>query len=177
MTTRCPSRDAAVLCSAVCPHRGGPLADGQIDHDLVVCLCTSTRCQARPISHVAAEMGRSRVCASKWVHCPRQFGELGLLDRPSVPHHEPPPPRPRCLRCSVSVSGRSCSSLRRPRARNARSASESGTPHSDRWRLEYPLRNPPPDSPSVCSLDVYGVGPPAPGTTPRNGPVTAGVTW
>ncbi|EME61938.1 MULTISPECIES: Rieske (2Fe-2S) protein [Rhodococcus] len=22
---------------AVCPHRGGPLADGQIDHDLVVC--------------------------------------------------------------------------------------------------------------------------------------------
>ncbi|AXY49427.1 MULTISPECIES: IS481 family transposase [Rhodococcus] len=47
------------------------------------------RCQTRPISHVAAEMGISRACASKWVHRHRQFGELGLLDRPSVPHHQP----------------------------------------------------------------------------------------
>lgn len=26
------------------------------------------RCQTRPIAHVAAEMGISRACASKWVH-------------------------------------------------------------------------------------------------------------
>ncbi|WP_371113104.1 IS481 family transposase [Rhodococcus sp. JVH1] len=47
------------------------------------------RCQTRPIAHVAAEMGISRACASKWVTRFREFGELGLLDRPSVPHHQP----------------------------------------------------------------------------------------
>src|SRR3954467_10511494 len=47
------------------------------------------RCQARPIAHVAAEMGISRQCASKWVNRHRQYGEAGLLDRPSVPHHQP----------------------------------------------------------------------------------------
>jgi transposase InsO family protein len=47
------------------------------------------RCQTRPIAHVAAEMGISRQCASKWVNRHRQFGEAGLLDRPSVPHHQP----------------------------------------------------------------------------------------
>jgi transposase len=34
-------------------------------------------------------MGISRQCASKWVNRHRQFGEAGLLDRPSVPHHQP----------------------------------------------------------------------------------------
>jgi transposase InsO family protein len=47
------------------------------------------RCRTRPIAHVAAEMGISRQCASKWVNRYRQYGELGLADRPSVPHRQP----------------------------------------------------------------------------------------
>ncbi|MFC3962138.1 IS481 family transposase [Nocardia jiangsuensis] len=47
------------------------------------------RCRTRPIPHVAAEMGISRQCASKWVNRWRRHGELGLADRPSVPHHQP----------------------------------------------------------------------------------------
>lgn len=47
------------------------------------------RCRRRPIAHVAAEMGISRACASKWVNRYRRFGELGLLDRPSTPHSSP----------------------------------------------------------------------------------------
>jgi transposase len=47
------------------------------------------RCQSRPIAHVAAEMGISRQCASKWVNRWRRWGETGLLDRPSVPRHQP----------------------------------------------------------------------------------------
>jgi transposase InsO family protein len=47
------------------------------------------RCQTRPIAHAAAEMGISRQCASKWVNRWRRHGEAGLLDRPSVPHHQP----------------------------------------------------------------------------------------
>ncbi|MDB1087357.1 IS481 family transposase [Streptomyces sp. ACA25] len=47
------------------------------------------RCQDRPIAHVAAQMGISRACATKWVNRHRLHGELGLLDRPSTPHHQP----------------------------------------------------------------------------------------
>lgn len=47
------------------------------------------RCAHRPISHVAAEMGISRACASKWVSRFRQFGELGLHDRSSAPQRQP----------------------------------------------------------------------------------------
>jgi transposase len=47
------------------------------------------RCRHRPIAHVAAEMGISRACASKWVNRWRSYGELGLLDRSSTPHHSP----------------------------------------------------------------------------------------
>jgi transposase InsO family protein len=47
------------------------------------------RCADRPIAHVAAEMGISRACASKWVNRFRRFGELGLLDRCSAPHRQP----------------------------------------------------------------------------------------
>ncbi|MFI6026562.1 IS481 family transposase [Amycolatopsis magusensis] len=47
------------------------------------------RCQTRPIAHVAAEMGISRQCASKWVNRWRRHGDAGLADRPSVPHHQP----------------------------------------------------------------------------------------
>lgn len=47
------------------------------------------RCQDRPIAHVAAEMGISRSCASKWVGRHRRYGDLGLHDRPSTPHRQP----------------------------------------------------------------------------------------
>lgn len=47
------------------------------------------RSKCRPIVHVAAEMGISRACASKWVDRHRCYGELGLLDRASTPHHHP----------------------------------------------------------------------------------------
>lgn len=47
------------------------------------------RCQTRPIAHVAAEMGISRACASKWVDRWCRHGEPGLLDRPSSPHRSP----------------------------------------------------------------------------------------
>ncbi|MFC8246502.1 helix-turn-helix domain-containing protein [Streptomyces chartreusis] len=47
------------------------------------------RCRTRPIAHVAAEMGVSRACASKWVNRYRSHGELGLEDRSSTPHHQP----------------------------------------------------------------------------------------
>ena len=47
------------------------------------------RCRTRPIAHVAAEMGISRACASKWVNRYRRHGELGLHDRSSAPHSSP----------------------------------------------------------------------------------------
>lgn len=47
------------------------------------------RCRSRPVAHVAAEMGISRVTASKWVNRYRRYGELGLLDRSSAPHRQP----------------------------------------------------------------------------------------
>lgn len=40
-------------------------------------------------SHVAAEMGISRQCASTWVNRYRKYGELVLQDRSSAPHHHP----------------------------------------------------------------------------------------
>ncbi len=48
-----------------------------------------TRCRTRPIAHVAAEMGISRACASKWVNRWRRYGEVDLQDRPSNPHTSP----------------------------------------------------------------------------------------
>lgn len=47
------------------------------------------RCQYRPIAHVAAEMGISRACASKWVNRWRRHGEIGLHDRASTPKRQP----------------------------------------------------------------------------------------
>lgn len=47
------------------------------------------RCQHRPIAHVAAEMGISRACASKWVNRWRRHGALGLHDRSSTPTQQP----------------------------------------------------------------------------------------
>jgi transposase InsO family protein len=43
----------------------------------------------RPRSHVAAEMGISRQCASRWVARYLTEGDAGLLDRSSRPHHTP----------------------------------------------------------------------------------------
>ncbi|SFH02344.1 leucine-zipper of insertion element IS481, partial [Actinopolymorpha cephalotaxi] len=48
-----------------------------------------TRCQTRPIAHVAAEAGVSRQCLSKWVNRYRASGDAGLLDRSSAPHSSP----------------------------------------------------------------------------------------
>ena len=63
-------------------HRNAPLSlEGR--------LRLVQRCRRRPIAHVAAEMGISRACASKWVSRWRRFGELGLHDRSSTPHHSP----------------------------------------------------------------------------------------
>lgn len=47
------------------------------------------RCKDRPIAHVAAEMGISRACASKWVNRWRKHGEVGLQDRSSTPRSQP----------------------------------------------------------------------------------------
>lgn len=47
------------------------------------------RCQTRSIAHVAAEMGISRACASKWVNRWRIHGDAGLQGRPSIPHRSP----------------------------------------------------------------------------------------
>lgn len=47
------------------------------------------RCKDRPIAHVAAEMGISRACASKWVNRWRQHGEVSLQDRSSTPRSQP----------------------------------------------------------------------------------------
>lgn len=47
------------------------------------------RCRTRPIAHVAAEMGISRACASKWVNRWRRHGDSGLRDRSSTPHRSP----------------------------------------------------------------------------------------
>ena len=47
------------------------------------------RCARRPIAHVAAEAGVSRQCLSKWKARYDELGEVGLLDRASVPHTSP----------------------------------------------------------------------------------------
>lgn len=48
------------------------------------------RCEQRPLAHVAAEAGISRQCLSKWRARFDDLGEVGLLDRASVPHASPP---------------------------------------------------------------------------------------
>lgn len=42
------------------------------------------RCATRPIAHIAAEMGISRACASKWVNRWRRYSEAGLHDQSST---------------------------------------------------------------------------------------------
>jgi leucine-zipper of insertion element IS481 len=43
----------------------------------------------RPAAHVAAEMGISRTCASRWWARYQQHGPAGLVDRPSTAHRHP----------------------------------------------------------------------------------------
>lgn len=63
-------------------HRNAPLSfEGR--------LRLVERCRTRPIAHVAAEMGMSRACASKWVNRYRRYGEIGLYDRSSTPRRQP----------------------------------------------------------------------------------------
>jgi transposase len=47
------------------------------------------RCATRPIAHVAAEAGISRQCLSKWKARYDDLGEVGLLDRASMPGSSP----------------------------------------------------------------------------------------
>ena len=62
------------------------------------------RCADRPIAHVAAEMGISRACASKWVNRFRMFGEVGLEDRASIPRTT----SPRQLRLMSLLRSKGC---------------------------------------------------------------------
>ena len=85
-------------------HRNAPLSvEGR--HRLV------QRCQTRPIAHVAAEMGISRACASKWVNRSR-YGELGCWTGPRPRTISRPRPRRSCWPGSSSCGGRA--SGRRP---------------------------------------------------------------
>ncbi|TDW24179.1 IS481 family transposase [Kribbella kalugense] len=63
-------------------HRNAPLSPEG-------CRRLVERCRTRPIAHVAAEMGISRACASKWGNRYRRYGEIGLCDRPSTPKRQP----------------------------------------------------------------------------------------
>lgn len=45
--------------------------------------------RSRRVCDVAAEMGVSRACASKWVNRWRRHGDAGLLDQSSPPHRSP----------------------------------------------------------------------------------------
>lgn len=64
------------------PHRNAPLSPEERRRLIA-------RCRHRPIAHVAAEMGASGTCASKWVNRFRRHGDLGLLDRSSAPRRQP----------------------------------------------------------------------------------------
>src|SRR5918994_5675367 len=80
---------------ALVSHRNAPLSfEGR--------LRLVERCRRRPISHVAAEMGSSRACASKWVNRWRRYAEVGLAgcdsDTSKIPRRtepQPVPPQPR----------------------------------------------------------------------------------
>ncbi|NKV51970.1 helix-turn-helix domain-containing protein [Rhodococcus hoagii] len=61
--------------------------------------------------------GISRACASKWVHRYREFGESGLLDRPSIPHRQPLPPQRRSSPGSSACAERMVGPAHRPRTR------------------------------------------------------------
>ena len=69
--------------AAIVSHTNAPLTiEGR--RRLVVRIASGV-----PIAHVAAQMGVSRVTASKWRHHYKDEGEAGPTDRSSRPHHCP----------------------------------------------------------------------------------------
>jgi transposase-like protein len=62
----------------------------------------------RPIAHIAHEMGVSRSTADRWWTRYQQLGQVGLVDRPSIPAHSPrrtPPPSSSASSGCAAVSG------------------------------------------------------------------------
>jgi transposase-like protein len=60
----------------------------------------------RPIAHIAHEMGVSRTTAYRWWARYQQFGQAGLVDRPSIPvqspRRTPAELEERILRCAAA---------------------------------------------------------------------------
>jgi transposase-like protein len=75
----------------------------------------------RPIAHIAHEMGISPTTAYRWWARYQQFGQAGLVDRPSIPA-----PSPR--RTTARVERRILGLRRRERLGPARIAARLGLP-------------------------------------------------
>jgi transposase len=69
--------------------------------------------QGRPRAHVAAEMGMSRQCASRWINRYLAEGEPGLRDRFSRVPVEVPILRHRPIWDSTPTTSRLCTPARR----------------------------------------------------------------
>ncbi|MGX1560923.1 IS481 family transposase [Streptomyces sp. NPDC055506] len=82
----------------------------------------------RPIAHVAAEMGISRVTAHKWVRRWRDEGEQGLHDRPSRPRTTP-------HRTAAAVEARVCRLRQERKLGPARLGPILGLPASTTHRI------------------------------------------
>jgi transposase-like protein len=61
----------------------------------------------RPIAHIAHEMGISRTTAYRWWSRYQQLGQVGLVDRPSIPTTAPGGPPPASSSASSSCAGAS----------------------------------------------------------------------
>jgi transposase-like protein len=82
----------------------------------------------RPIAHIAHEMGISRTTAYRWWARYQQFGQAGLVDRPSIPAHSP-------RRTTARVERRILGLRRRERLGPARIAARLGLPASTVHRV------------------------------------------
>jgi transposase InsO family protein len=82
----------------------------------------------RPIAHIAHEMGISRATASRWWSRYQEFGEAGLIDRPSIPHRSP-------HRTPAHLEQRILRLRRRERLGPARIAARLGLPASTVHRV------------------------------------------
>src|SRR5215204_3563502 len=82
----------------------------------------------RPIAHIAHEMGVSRTTAYRWWARYQQFGQAGLVDRPSIPARSPRRTTPR-------VEQRILRLRRRERLGPARIAARLGLPASTVHRV------------------------------------------
>jgi transposase InsO family protein len=83
---------------------------------------------ARPIAHIAHEMGISRATAYRWWARYQQLGEPGLHDRPSTPHTSP-------RRTPVGLEQRIVRLRRRERLGPARISARLGVPASTVHRV------------------------------------------